>query len=444
MVIILSIFGILLGVLANFCVAVLAWNPKKISPWCSLPSKIPARLREKFAHRSPLAYIPIIGWWFMRNEEEIHGRYFWIRPMIVELLMGLFTVYFYHFVVTSPAILGESLGFKLSVGEQISLNVRFFVQMALVFLMLAASLIDIDEKSIPDSITVTGTLFALLVSFLFPVTLPIYDEVSMESNMQIQPPAQLYFFPEMFWEKDECGHALLYPLTVSAPYPTTQAIMRENGTTGLWLGIACWWGWLFALADRRWCTRHGWKIAISLFVRKLRRAQSTQTLLMFANFGTLLIFAVWYLNGENWFRLCQTLMSLAIAGGALWLLRIFSSIIMKREALGFGDVILFAMLGAFLGWQPCLVLFFIAPFAALVVGILMLIFAHDTEVPYGPFLCIAALVTIFNWEFLWKFLAPIFELGGTTLLWGAAGCLVLMGILLFLIQLVKRCFGIQN
>ena len=57
--------------------------------------------------------------------------------------------------------------------------------------------------------------------------------------------------------------------------------------------------------------------------------------------------------------------------------------------MGFGDVTLMMMVGAFLGWQAGVVIFFLAPFAGLVVGVLQLVLRRDDEIPYGPFLCLA-------------------------------------------------------
>ena len=36
--------------------------------------------------------------------------------------------------------------------------------------------------------------------------------------------------------------------------------------------------------------------------------------------------------------------------------------------MGFGDVTLLAMIGAFVGWQGVIVVFFLAPFAGAVIG----------------------------------------------------------------------------
>ena len=92
---------------------------------------------------------------------------------------------------------------------------------------------------------------------------------------------------------------------------------------------------------------------------------------------------------------------MAASGGLVWLVRIIGTAALHREAMGFGDVTLMAMIGAFLGWQPCLVIFFLAPFAGLVVGVLRLILFRDREIPYGPFLCLATLLLIVRWHAIW-------------------------------------------
>ncbi len=48
-------------------------------------------------------------------------------------------------------------------------------------------------------------------------------------------------------------------------------------------------------------------------------------------------------------------------GGLVWSFRIVASVVMGREALGFGDVTLMAMVGAFTGWQAVWISFFLAP-----------------------------------------------------------------------------------
>ncbi len=67
----------------------------------------------------------------------------------------------------------------------------------------------------------------------------------------------------------------------------------------------------------------------------------------------------------------------------------------ETESMGGGDVKLLAMIGAFLGWQKVLLTFFIAPFFAAVIGIINLAVRKDHTIPYGPFLSLAAVLSLF-------------------------------------------------
>jgi hypothetical protein len=65
-------------------------------------------------------------------------------------------------------------------------------------------------------------------------------------------------------------------------------------------------------------------------------------------------------------------------------------------------VTLMMMIGAFLGWQPTIFIFFIAPFAALILGALQMILRRGDVIPYGPFLCLGALVVMVRWADFWN------------------------------------------
>jgi leader peptidase (prepilin peptidase)/N-methyltransferase len=121
--------------------------------------------------------------------------------------------------------------------------------------------------------------------------------------------------------------------------------------------------------------------------------------------------------------------------GMIWSIRVVGSAVLRREAMGFGDVTLMAMIGAFIGWQPAVIVFFLAPFFGLIVGGLTLLFRGDTEIAYGPFLCLATLVTVVAWRPIW-FGCPIsnaFFLGWQMLAFFAL-CLPLIFVLLPLVR----------
>ncbi len=70
----------------------------------------------------------------------------------------------------------------------------------------------------------------------------------------------------------------------------------------------------------------------------------------------------------------------------------------KIEAMGWGDVKLMAMIGAFLGWKGALLTFLIGSvLGAVVGGIYILVVTKDrrTPLPFGTFLGIASMVSLF-------------------------------------------------
>ncbi|HMC11574.1 MAG TPA: prepilin peptidase, partial [Pirellulaceae bacterium] len=105
----------------------------------------------------------------------------------------------------------------------------------------------------------------------------------------------------------------------------------------------------------------------------------------------------------------------------------------------FGDVTLMAMIGAFLGWQPCLMIFFLSPFAALAIALVQVILTGRRDIPYGPYLCAAAIVVIIQWPWFWVNFGGAFALGWLlpSIL---AMCLVLMMALLTAWRLIERAF----
>ncbi|MCK9604598.1 MAG: prepilin peptidase [Candidatus Omnitrophica bacterium] len=67
----------------------------------------------------------------------------------------------------------------------------------------------------------------------------------------------------------------------------------------------------------------------------------------------------------------------------------------ETTSMGGGDVKLLAMMGAFMGWQKAVLVFFLAPFFGAVIGIVNLVIKKDHTIPYGPFLSMAAFISLF-------------------------------------------------
>lgn len=134
---------------------------------------------------------------------------------------------------------------------------------------------------------------------------------------------------------------------------------------------------------------------------------------------------------------------LVIGGGTVWLVRIAGFWVLKQEAMGFGDVVLMAMVGSVIGWQPVTAVFFIAPILAIFAAIFAWVTKRDREIPYGPWLSLATLLLLFAWPMVWPLAERIFDMGPFVPLM-ALFMFVALVASLQLIQIVKRLLGIST
>src|SRR6185295_3432257 len=63
--------------------------------------------------------------------------------------------------------------------------------------------------------------------------------------------------------------------------------------------------------------------------------------------GLGLMYRAWQGGGMLWPGILHSLCGLAIGGCIVWAVRISGTLALKKEAMGFGDVTLLAMIGAF-------------------------------------------------------------------------------------------------
>ena len=96
----------------------------------------------------------------------------------------------------------------------------------------------------------------------------------------------------------------------------------------------------------------------------------------------------------------------AVAGGmALWLVAAIGSAILRKTAMGGGDIKLMALIGLFLGAWPELVM--VIAFSALsgaIVGTTLIVSGiknRQSPIPYGPFLAGAAVLVLLWGDKLW-------------------------------------------
>jgi len=398
--------GICLGSLANLAIYRLAYQTRAISPWSRADAKAPPR---RWSDR-----LPILGWLGLRREASLHGTGFWIRPMLVELLTGVGLAALYWWEIGRLGLLPEGIraGVAVNCPDWIGLfHQHFAAHLILVCLMLVASLIDVDEKTIPDAVTMPGTLIGLILATVWPHSL-LPDVVAPFG----QP---ILVFLKLTWPN---------------PWPSTLAGFPQPWS--LAAGLVCWWAWCVALMPRTWYARHGFRRACGLCWARVVRERTSYRLTLMGLIGSVVIAGVWLQGGLALEGLLSALVGLAGGGGLVWLVRIVGTMALRREAMGFGDVTLMAMIGTFLGWQTSLVIFFLAPFAALVIGIIQLVVRRDSEIPYGPFLCLATLVVVVRWADIWDRTYLTFGLGWFVPV-VVLVCMGLMGLMLAAWQWLK-------
>ncbi|MBJ43325.1 MAG: prepilin peptidase [Planctomycetaceae bacterium] len=395
------IVGALVAGQVNRAIYGLAWNRRAISPWSPVSGSTPAR--------TWLDCVPVIGWWRLRRETDVHGDGFWLRPALIELVLPIALAMLYRFEISGGLLpIGHA-----PVDPQV-LRAQFASHAVLIVLMTVASFIDLDEKLIPDEITLPGTLCGLLLAAWLPSSLlPAWTSVG--------PPP--------------------YPierLLLSTPRTWSESF---NGIVGLGIVFVCVVGWWYALLPKVLWYRGGvckfWRYLLASIFRN--RGSWWLTLLGLIVGGATLF--CWSCGGPAWQSLLSAWVGVAVGGGAIWMVRIVGSLALRQEAMGFGDVTLMGMIGAFMGWQTSLLVFFVAPFTGLLIAVAQWLFTRRKDIPYGPFLCSATLIVIVFWPIFWsRWGFPIFVLGWLLPVVLAISLLVL-AVMLLLLQRVKAIFA---
>jgi leader peptidase (prepilin peptidase) / N-methyltransferase len=102
----------------------------------------------------------------------------------------------------------------------------------------------------------------------------------------------------------------------------------------------------------------------------------------------------WATEFPHWHGLAVAVAGLVVGGGAIWGVRWVGFRALGREAMGFGDVTLMAMIGAAIGWQPAIAVFVLAPMCAAGVAFLQWLLSGQRELPFGPYLSLATVLML--------------------------------------------------
>jgi prepilin signal peptidase PulO-like enzyme (type II secretory pathway) len=240
-------------------------------------------------------------------------------------------------------------------------------------LLAAATWIDMRHRVIPDWITVTGVVLGLVSAWLMPEPfLPVRWEIERSFTVPAAVPDVLGAFGGL--------------RSVSGP----AWLGGSPCLGGLGFAMVIVFAWWF------FCTAPFFEVVTgqASFVREPRNL-----LLVVGGMG---VAGAWLAGGPRFAALQSSLIGLAVAAGLVWAVREGASRAMGREAMGFGDVTLMAMIGAWLGWQPAVLVFFGATFIGLAHGLIGLVLHRDNELPYGPSLCLATVLLVVAWRPVWE------------------------------------------
>ncbi len=91
----------------------------------------------------------------------------------------------------------------------------------------------------------------------------------------------------------------------------------------------------------------------------------------------------------------ESFKGMLLGGGFLYGVGTVAEWILKKEAMGGGDVKLLAAIGAVIGWRGVVWTIFVSALAGSVVGVYNKIRSGDELIPYGPFLAFGAFLYFF-------------------------------------------------
>lgn len=111
--------------------------------------------------------------------------------------------------------------------------------------------------------------------------------------------------------------------------------------------------------------------------------------------ASILVFGQYMFEKLRTGALLSSLLGIFVGGGFVYILGVVGKLIFRKEAMGFGDVKLMAMVGGFIGWDGAILAIFVAAFLGAVFGIASYFITKDRYIPFGPYLSMGTLVCMF-------------------------------------------------
>ncbi|MFC4639235.1 prepilin peptidase [Deinococcus hohokamensis] len=354
-----AVFGLLVGSFSN----VLIWRLPRGENIAFPPSHCP-----HCDHRlSPRDLVPVFSWLGLRGKCRYCGAPIKTRYPLVELLTGI--------------------GYALiaALFPPLTFGLGTLGLMVLFTLLLVGSAIDLDTYTIPDELTLPGVALGLLFALAhapdsgLPTFAQAVQGALLGAGLLVTINNLGSWVLRRFRERR-------FP-----EFPLGYQQISLGLLAGAWLGP--WWGAGVGLASA----------LVNLLARRVIPIPETLTL------GGLLVSLMLGSAAIGPGMILMVQGALAAAGAVSLVCGVYWWLHWRRHrqddgasedtesdasAMGFGDVKLAAVIGAFLGWERLLVGVVVAVFAGALLGVVQLALKSENRVKFGPYLALGALVAL--------------------------------------------------
>ncbi|MFC4454666.1 prepilin peptidase [Deinococcus sonorensis] len=356
MIVVATVLGLLIGSFSN----VLIWRLPRHESVNFPPSHCP-----NCDHAlAPLDLVPVLSWVALGGRCRYCRAPISPRYPVIELITGLaygLLAWAFPYSQVGASLLGLGLLFTL---------------------LLVASVIDQGTYTIPDELTLPGAALGLLFGLVNARTgadatgLPVFAEalrgMLLGAGLLITIDLLGSWVLRRFRERS-------FP-----EYPLGYQQIAVSLLVGAWLGVG--WGLGAGLLSA----------ALNLLLKRTLRVPELLTL------GGVLVSLALGSAGYGPGLILMVQGALAAAGamslvcGVYWWTRPDDdSEDYDPSAMGFGDVKLAAVIGAFLGWERLLVAVVVAVVAGALLGLLQRLIWRENRLKFGPYLALGALVALF-------------------------------------------------
>ncbi len=321
----------------------------------------------------PLELVPILSWLALRGrcrncKQPISVRY----PLVEALMAALFVVLVWRW---SPLDYGWAV----------------LPLLVVVAMLTMAAIIDIDHFILPDVLTFGALAVALAGSFLMGAApdLPLPVEALAGALTGAGVLVLINRLGALVLRRFADTKERLFPFSLDQ----TNLAAVAGAVGGVWVGVAAGGVSLLANLFSRRILRLPEPLAYGLWLVALVLSTTTFTVpTVTAVAGSVMAAGAWALIGALYWWVHDMVRPEAQPEAQA---EPAAEEAAEPVAMGFGDVKLAAVLGAFLGWEKFLVGLFLAVSLGALFGIVQRIAGGGRLIPFGPYLLAGALLALF-------------------------------------------------